>query len=369
MAASAGGNGTIVGAPLKLPVRPRLLIVSLRRIGDVLLTTPLIRSLRRAWPDARIDVLVFKSTARILAGNPDIDNVIAMSARPGLAETARLIARLWRRYDLAVSTQSGDRPTFFTLIAGRRHAGLTDPAGPAVSGALKRFLLKRSTSAEENLHRVEQMLRLAELIGVARVPEVVCPADKPASFTPDESFAVIHAAPMFRYKEWTRDGWRALAAGLKQRGIEVVAIGGPDATEQHYLDKVWRGVAEVRQTGWADTMWLLKRARVYIGPDTSVTHLAAASGCPTVALFGPMDPRVWGPFPTGGLREPWVASGTIQERGNVFVVQNPLPCVPCALEGCERRIDSYSACLDELRPEQVLAAVDRALSLTADNAP
>ncbi len=56
----------------------RILVISLRRIGDLLLTTPLIRSLRRAWPNAEIDVLVFANTAGIVAGNPDINRVIAM---------------------------------------------------------------------------------------------------------------------------------------------------------------------------------------------------------------------------------------------------------------------------------------------------
>jgi heptosyltransferase-3 len=81
-----------------------------------------------------------------------------------------------------------------------------------------------------------------------------------------------------------------------------------------------------------------------------------------VALFGPMDPRVWAPWPVGGLDVPWEASGRIQRRGNVFVVQNPLPCLPCTLEGCERHIDSASACLEELPADQVLAAVDQALA-------
>ena len=57
---------------IALPARPRILVVALRRLGDVLLTTPLIRSLKRAWPDAAIDVLVFRGTEGILAGNPDI---------------------------------------------------------------------------------------------------------------------------------------------------------------------------------------------------------------------------------------------------------------------------------------------------------
>ena len=58
----------------------------------------------------------------------------------------------------------------------------------------------------------------------------------------------------------------------------------------------------------------------------------------------------------------WAATGAIQQRGNVWLVQNALPCTPCQLEGCERRLDSYSACLDELSAAQVIAAVDQALA-------
>jgi heptosyltransferase-3 len=344
-----------------LPEHARILLVSLRRIGDLLLTTPLIRSLRRAWPEATIDVLVFKGTAGIIAGNPDINDIIVMPARPSFGKTMKLAARLWKHYDLALSTQTGDRPTFFTLTAGRRHAGLVALGGPPIARAVKHRLLGRSAPALSNLHRVEQMLRLADTLGIARIAKLVCPAAAPPGFEVGDNFAVIHAAPMFRYKEWTRAGWRALAAGLKARGLEVVAIGGPGEAEKRYLTDTWQGVARVHQTGWPETTWLLERARVYIGPDPAVTHLAAAAGCPTVALFGPMDPRVWGPFPVGGLTQPWAASGVIQHRGNVVLVQNPLPCLPCTFEGCERHIDSYSACLDELKPEHVLEAVDLAL--------
>ncbi len=349
--------------PITLPARPRILVVTLRRIGDVLLTTPFIRSLRRAWPDATIDVLVFIGTVGIVKGNPDIDRVIAMPARPTWLESLQLVLRLWKRYDLAISTQSGDRPAFFAFTAGRTHAGLTSAEGPKIGGAIKRFALHRSIPAAENIHRVEQMLRLTDMLGIARVPELVCPAGATLpQISLGESYAVIHAAPMFRYKEWTREGWRALAAGLEKRGLSVVAIGGPDEAERKYLDDVWQGVAMVHQVAWPETVSLLAQARLYIGPDTSVTHLAAAAGCPTVALFGPMDPRVWGPWPVGGLEQPWAASGTIQRRGNVWVVQNPLPCLPCTFEGCERHIESASACLDELTSTQVLIAVDQALA-------
>jgi heptosyltransferase-3 len=195
------------------------------------------------------------------------------------------------------------------------------------------------------------------------VPELVppAPADR-LPFVPAKDYAVIHAAPMFRYKEWTREGWHALAAGLARRGIEVVAIGGPGEAERAYLDHVWQGVVPVHPANWPETVALLDKARVYVGPDTSATHLAAATGCPTVALFGPMDPRVWGPWPVGGLTEPWQACDSIQHRANVWIVQNPLPCLPCALEGCERNIESRSICLEELSAEHVLRAVDQALA-------
>jgi heptosyltransferase III len=100
-----------------------------------------------------------------------------------------------------------------------------------------------------------------------------------------------------------------------------------------------------------------------------VTHLAAASGCPTIALYGPTDPRLWGPVPAAGLEPMWEAAGTIQRRGNVWLVQNPLPCLPCQNEGCERHLTSFSRCLDELLPVQVLQAVDSALDRALDATP
>ncbi len=348
---------------IKLPDRPRILVVALRRLGDVLLTTPLIRSLRRAWPDASIDALVFANTAGILQGNPDLARIITLPERPAASETAALARQLFRRYALAVSTQSGDRPTMFALAAGRSHAGMVETRPASV---LKRLLLRRSVAMAPGVHRVEEMLRLADALGIERVPEVVGPAGAQSDQAPGQPYAVIHAAPMFHYKRWTREGWRMIAAELASRGLVVVATGGPDPAERTYLDEVWQGDAAIRRLdgklSWPELAALLARAHVYVGPDTSVTHLAAASGCPTVALFGPTDPRLWGPWPAGGLQGNWQANGALQRRGNVWLVRHPLPCLPCQEEGCNRHIESFSHCLDLLAPEQVMAAVDRALS-------
>jgi lipopolysaccharide heptosyltransferase III len=355
--------------PLDLPPRPHILVVTLRRLGDVLFATSLIASLRGTFRQAVIDVLVFEDTAGILAGNPDIDRIVTMPVRPGVRQGLELAMRLAKRYDLAVSTQTGDRPTMFALIAGRYHVG---PVDRGARGALRRFALSRSVVPQPGLHRLEDMLRLADAIGAARVGHLVCPGGVPLSgfsrqATPNrmvdpQPYAVIHAAPMFQYKRWTMEGWRTLAGHLRARGLKVVATGGPAAAERAYLDQVWADLPDiVRRDGrlsWPELAELLARARLFIGPDTSVTHLAAATGCPTIALFGPTDPRLWGPVPAGGLDPMWEASGTIQRRKNVWLVQHPLSCLPCQNEGCERHIASFSRCLDELQPAQVLRAVD-----------
>src|SRR5690348_647841 len=108
---------------------PRILVIAMRRLGDVLLTTPLVRSLKRGLPGARVDLLVFKGTEGMLAGNPDVDAVTTVATRPTPAETYALIRSLWRKYDLAISTQTGDRPTFLAFVAGRARAGLVPTQG------------------------------------------------------------------------------------------------------------------------------------------------------------------------------------------------------------------------------------------------
>jgi heptosyltransferase-3 len=347
---------------IELGAKPRILVVALRRLGDVLLTTPLIRSVRRAWPQAHIEALVFADTAGILAGNADINGVVTMPPRPSAWQSGALAARLWRQYDLAISTQSGDRPTGFAIVAGRQCIA---PVEDRFNGRVKRALLSRSVDIVPGVHRVEQMLRLADGLGIARVPELVAPKADAFGGAPAGPYAVIHAAPFFRYKQWAAPGWRELAVALAARGLTVIATGGPDAEERRYLDEVWTGVRVTRldgQLNWPQLTGLLSKARVYVGPDTSVTHLAAATGIPTVAIYGPTDPRLWGPWPSAGLDEAWPAAGATQRRGNVWLVQNALPCTPCQLEGCERRLTSHSTCLDELPAARVIAAVERALA-------
>ena len=356
--------GLSLQSPSRNPERPRILLVTLRRLGDVLLTTPLVHALRERWPRAVIDMLVFQGTEGILAGNPDIDRVLMLPEQAAMPASLRMIGRIWRRYDLAIATQTGDRPSVLTFAAGRRRIGFIAPN--ATGSWWKRYLLHHRVPVGTD-HRVAELMRLATCLGVTGPARVVCPAAVPITGGPSGPYAVLHASPMFAYRRWTDAGWRGLVDALAGRGLAVVVTGGPAEANALYLNRIFQPLAgAVRrldgQLTWPELTEVLRRAAIYVGPDTSVTHLAAATGCPTIAIYGPVSPRLMGPWPRSGLAQPWGLVSRVQRRENVWIVQHPLPCVPCEKLGCEGHLASRSRCLDELPIHQVIAAIDEALT-------
>ena len=356
--------------PLALATPPRsVLVVVTRRIGDVLLATPVVRSVKRAWHDADIDALVFAGTEGFLAGNADLRHVYTVPERPRASDHARLFAKLVRRYDLALSLLPGDRPTLYAWIAGRRRVGLLETDRKSY---WKRALLDAWVPFDNlETHTVRMHLALLEAIGVPAAPGVV------PSWTPQDAervatllapvagrrYAAIHPFPKFRYKMWTVEGWVALAHALRGRGLAVVLTGGPGADERAYVGGIAKAVPEALdvsgQLSLGGTALVVSQAALYVGPDTAITHAAAALGVPTVALYGPTNPVKWGPWPAqqAAGANPWVRVGS-QSAGNVRLVQGAGSCVPCGLEGCERHIESTSDCLTGLPASRVLEAVE-----------
>lgn len=350
----------------------RVLLVATRRIGDVLLVTPLLRSMRRAWPQAALDVLVYAGTERVLEGNPDCSGILTVRERPGLAEHLRLLRRIWRRYDLAVASQPSDRSHLYAYCAGRRRVGVV-PDMRASSTWKRASCFAYEILDDVNTHTVVQNLRLADRLGIARCYEVVPPASGAAPAALDGPYAVLHPVPKFEYKRWTQQGWVRLIEWLRSQGLRVVLTSGPDEAERAYCAALAgvRGVTNLGgQLTFAALADLLRHARLYAGPDTSVTHLAAACGIPTLALYGPSNPVKWAPWPAGCTDEPspWRMLGRPwQRRHNVLLLQGVQPadlgsCLPCRLEGCERHVASKSRCLTELPPDPVIRAAAELLS-------
>lgn len=355
----------------------RILAICTRRLGDVLLTTALLRSLRRHWPGAGLDVLTLERSAQALEGNPDVSRVLPLPEGASLAESLRAIGG-WRHYDLALSTLWSDRAHLTAFAAAPQRAGVVGGAGHP-GNAWKAWLAQRPVDLGAGQHHtVIQYLKLADALGIPRVNELV-PPRAAGGAQPDlggRPYVVLHPAAAFRYKSWTARGWRALARWLSAQGLTVVLDAGPGEAERALLDAIVDGAGLphgtlVRLDGtlrFPELTPLLEGARAYVGPDTGVTHLAAATGIPTVALFGPLRPDTWGPWPQGcdeAGRTPWLPSAPLQQRGNVWLVQGLGPCVPCGLEGCERHAASRADCLDQLPAARVIAAVDAALRQNA----
>jgi heptosyltransferase III len=353
------------------PAPPRsILVVATRRIGDVLLTTPLIRSLARAWPAAAIDVLAYAGTARVLEGNPDCRAVIEIAERPARGEHARLARRIFRRYDLALATQQSDRSHVYAWLAAPRRIGLV--ADTSWSSLWKRLSCEAYELLDDvDTHTVVQNLRLADRLGIARCYEVVAPRaeeNKPIG----KPYAVVHPLALYAYKSWTQDGWKALIGWLRAQDLQVV-LSGASAQERAYCAALGTepGVTDLSgKLSLAGLAQLIGGARLYVGPDTSVTHIAAACGTPTVALFGPSNPVKWGPWPRGAADDPspWRMLGQPwQRKGNVALLQGVQPadlghCLPCRLEGCERHLGSESRCLTEMPADRVIAAARELLA-------
>ena len=363
-------NGRVDKTPLK-----RILLACTQRIGDVLLATPLARSMKRAWPEAELDMLVFRGTETVLEGNPDIAQVIAVPRRAGFGDRWQELRGLWRHYDLAVSPLPTDRARIYCWAAGRVSLGLIQPKP---SDRHKALLLNRWRYFDDlDTHTVSMGLALAEMLHITPSFEVVPPGVSPAQLAgllaklaPMESkpFAVLHPWPTFAYKMWTREAWLALARWLKGHGLEVVFAGGPEPDESAYVEDLALqagALSLAASLSLGQTAELIRRAKLYVGPDTVVTHIAAATGTPTIALFGPSNPVKWGPWPKdwASHESPWQRRGS-GRQGNVVLIQGAdvRDCVPCMLEGCERRVDSSSECLLTLDPSVVIQVAARMLS-------
>lgn len=349
---------------LQAPPR-RVLVIVTRRIGDVLLATPLIRSLKSAWPGARIEALVFAGTQGVLSGNPDLAAVHVVPERPAFGAHLALLARLFRRYDLALSLVPSDRPTLYAWLSGKQSLGLL--VDRPDQHWKQRFLDHWVTFDPDHTHTLRNHLALATALDIAAVTEVAVSwqdSDRAAVDAllqgPCTALAVLHPWPRFRYKQWRDDGWITLARWFLDHGIRVALTGSPDPAEIDGVDAIAAQLPDgvINAAGrltLGGTAALIARAQFYVGPDTAITHIAAATGVPTVALFGPTDPVKWGPWPKGHPADhnPWQRVGD-QRVGNVQLVQGQAHCVPCGEEGCDRHVGSRSDCLQQLAPERII---------------
>ena len=367
----------------------KVLFIATRQIGDVLVTTPLISKARDLWPDAQFHFLGYKGKLDMLKGNPDIAEIIETSDRPGFGEYLSLFNKLFQRYDLAFVTQPSDRAYIYGLVAAFHRVGVLGghPQGKLANksrqqNAWKKFISMHYVDVDYfSQHVITEKLRLLEVF--FRNPAELF--SKPIDVTPPigqaltpiiasqltQPYVVIHPGPLTAYKRWPLAHWQYLIADLVRRGYQVVLSASPakqDLQLNHDIlslltpeicEKVidTAGKLSIPQAGS-----LLRGAALYIGIDTSITHLAAACNTPTITLFGATPPTNFGPWPNGFIgKQPYQLRARSQTVGNIAILQGPGECVPCRKAGCLDRADSNSECLDLLEPAQVIEAIEKLL--------
>lgn len=329
----------------------------------------------------------------MLKGNPNITQIIETSDRPSLAEYLSLFNRLFQRYDLAFITQPSDRAYLYGLVSAFRRVGVLgghpqgkkSPHGDKSQqqNAWKKFISMRTVEVDYfNQHVITEKLRLLEAfvrdpsqlflkpidvtppVGEALTPVIVGELKK--------AYIVLHPGPLTAYKRWPLAHWQTLITYLVQRGLQVVLSASPAKQDLQLNQDILSLLSDEVRAQVIDTAGklsipqagaLLRNALLYIGVDTSITHLAAACNTPTITLFGATPPTNFGPWPNGFIGEqPYQLRARFQTVGNVTILQGPGECVPCRKAGCLDRADSNSECLDLLEPNQVIEAVEKILN-------
>ncbi|MEO5657275.1 MAG: putative lipopolysaccharide heptosyltransferase III [Nitrospiria bacterium] len=322
---------------------PALLLFKLRYIGDVLLTTPAIRALRRAYPSAEISMLVNKGTEDVLTHNPHLTRVLTIDRRK--IERESPLTRLSYEWDMmtrlralrctiTVDFDSGERAAYLALGSGARLR-----VGFHRSHGIRRLLYNRRIVTAKGLHTVERNLALVEqALGVKRDEtdlELPTGAREEGSIgawlerhrVVPGRYVVIHPGARFPHKRWPIEKWTQLASRVQEGlGLSVVIVGGePEQGDANTISSTLRVPPHslVGRTTVLELAALCRRAALFIGNDSGPSHIAAAAGTRVISLFGPTDPVLWRPWGPGH-----VVMIDQSARGGAA---RP----PCAFDGCQ----------------------------------
>ena len=353
----------------------KVLIIATRQIGDTLITTPLITTAKKIWPEAQIDFFGYENSLSMLSGNTDIHQLIGTRPKLSFFDYLKQFIQLFKRYDLAVITQPSDRAYIYGLIAAKHRVGII-PVEPKLNWWKKKISLHNVEVDYFHQHVITEKLRLLEpfvteeeLFGQPISVKPPSPANLPSEIQSQlsESFVVIHPTPLTAYKRWPLANWVELIESLSKRH-QIVLSGAPIAQDRELnqaiidllSDTAKKNILNLDGRLKLDQLGtLLRQAKLYIGVDTSVTHLAASCNTPTITLFGATPPTNFGPWPNGFIgKQPYQLRAKIQKVGQVAIIQGPGECVPCRKAGCEDKSESRSDCLVNLSVQQVLEAVD-----------
>jgi lipopolysaccharide heptosyltransferase II len=331
----------------------RVLVVRLRSIGDTVLSTSSLIALRRFLPEAQIDVLLEDWVAPVLEGFPEVDNVLTVGKdNQSRIKTAWQIRR--NKYDVAFNLHGGTTATFFVRASGAKHrVGYKN----FQYSFLYNHLLASSADfwQSEKTHSAEQQLALLGFVGVPV-------SDKPKSrlavtatalnsiekklssiIHHPSSFALFHPASAFETKQWATENFARIAEFLFEKGLPTVAVA--TKSERGVLEKLREKsgapIAIFDDLTLPEITALASKAKIFVGNDSGIAHIAAAVETPTVVVFGSSNINHW---------RPWTKAPN-------EIVFEPMACQPCAGYFCKEF--GEPECIKKVSVKTVIEAIQR----------
>lgn len=355
--------------------RPAVLLLRLERVGDLLMTLDAIAAVRALRPLARIDLVVGGWNEPLARMIPGIDRVETLSAawlaRGAASETmSGLVARAWswrsRSYDVGINFEGDIRSnTLLGLSAAARRVGFPMAGGGG--------MLTDALPFDTSVHTRSSSLRLVERafdVAAGSLESFRPSGDRlsvPASAREhadallaaarrDRPVIAVHAGGGREIKQWNLERFADVASRLALKLEATVVLSGSEedrAAVTSVKERLTNRIEVLDLCGRADLVTLaavLQRASLLVTGDTGPMHLAAALDVPQVAVFGPSDPRRWGPASDRAL-----------------VVRAQLPCSPCnrIRQPPARCRGHVPDCLAAVSSDEVYAAAARLLGVSA----
>lgn len=331
-----------------LPAPHRVLVSRLRRIGDVILTLPLVDALRARFPDARIDYLAEEEPARAAQGHPAIERVLAFTPGKSPLPAPLPILRALReaRYDWVIDLYGNPRSAL--LLAW---TGAPVRVGPA--RRVRRHLYTRLVPpVKEPLSAVSHHLRALEPLGIRAEPtaprlwldgeELARGRERLDQALPAGGPRVgLHVGNRWPAKRWHPERFAALARALGRIGARAIVLGGPgeEAAVAEVAERA--GAPRLSALPIRDYWGVLAALDALVTNDGSPLHAGPALGVPTVGILGPTVPAIWFPY---------------REEDGHQLLHREIWCRPCHRHECAR-LD----CLKWIGVGDALAATARAL--------
>ncbi|OQX63473.1 MAG: lipopolysaccharide heptosyltransferase II [Desulfococcus sp. 4484_242] len=346
-----------------------LLVIKLSAIGDVVHALPFLEALRKGFPGARIDWVVEEEASQVLLDHPCLNNVLVSRRKSWQQGLARMdnpisifqeMAGFMRdlrsvHYDLVIDLQGLFKSgVLMGFSKGMRKVGMT---GAREWAGL--FLNERPVAVDYGQHAVDRYLKMARYLGCRTTGEGGrIPYGRPEEEAVDrllagygiQGQALVAVNPMAKWptKLWAPQRFAKLASLIRtELGSQVAFTGGPGdgPVIQDIIGMMSAPALNLAgQTTLKELACLYTRCRLLVSTDTGPMHVAAAVGCPVVALFGPTSGHRTGPYGKAHT-----------------VVRSDIACRPCFKKRCE-----HMTCMREISVAQVLEAVKTMLNQTDD---